>query len=532
MAKPAITFRNTKGSPLTYTELDDNFNNLQDATINFTDGTNTLSMDLNDTTTIEGQRNMAITVNESTGKIVIKNNLSDYTREPMGFENRTDSVIDFDETTRVFTIYPQTTNYRFWVKGVEYVKTTSMTQTIPDTTGLYYFYMDAAGTLQYQLGYFDWDDQAPVAYVYWNATINEGLLADERHGIALDWATHEYLHRTRGAAYANGLGASNYVVGGDGSLDTHAQLDISNGTVFDEDLKIDITHSNSPTGNTYEQDLQGPGRFPVAYHSGSTGEWTLDASRDFPVKNGTSLVTYNLNTAGTWTTPDVTSGRYVAYWIVATNFLNTPVISIMGQREDSNIGNAETNNLWTDLDLTNFPNTEFRPLYRLIFRTASGLGNTPKATLEAIDDFRFNAITPVGGGGTTGNFVTIDTVQTITAAKTFSATTTLGPYVESIYSLGSSGTGTVTPNFNNGPVQTLQASGNFTLALPTNMTAGSNLTLIITQDGTGGRVMTANAAYKFAGGLDALSAGISAIDVMTIFYDGTNYLSSIIRNYA
>lgn len=129
------------------------------------------------------------------------------------------------------------------------------------------------------------------------------------------------------------------------------------------------------------------------------------------------------------------------------------------------------------------------------------------------------------------NYVTLDGVQTITGSKTLSGTTTLGPYKESVYSLGSSGSGTVTPDFLNGPVQTLSATGNFTLALPTNITAGSNLTLIITQDATGSRTMTANSAYRFAGGLEQLSTVAGAIDVMTIFYDGSRYLSSLIRNY-
>ena len=129
------------------------------------------------------------------------------------------------------------------------------------------------------------------------------------------------------------------------------------------------------------------------------------------------------------------------------------------------------------------------------------------------------------------NYVTIDGDETITGDKAFTGTTTLGPYKESVFSLGSSGSGTVTPNFNNGPVQTLQANGNFTLAIPTNMSAGSNLTLIITQDATGGRTMTANTAYRFASGIENLSSAANAIDVMTIFYDGSRYLASLIRNY-
>ena len=108
MTKPVVTLRNTKGSALNYTELDANFTNLKDATINFTDGANTLSMDLNDTVSIEGEsvHNLSVTVNETGNVIAIDNELSFYTKEPMGFENRTDSTISFSPGSRTFSIQP------------------------------------------------------------------------------------------------------------------------------------------------------------------------------------------------------------------------------------------------------------------------------------------------------------------------------------------------------------------------------------------------------------------------------------------
>lgn len=398
MTKPVLTLRNVKNLALTYDELDTNFTNLRDSTINFTgDAGDTRSMDLNDTTDFEGAHNIRVTVDEATQKIVIDNTLSDYTQEPMGFVNRTDSTISFNSSTRVFTIAPASTSYTVFCTGEQYTKSSSETITITNTTGLYYVYYNASAVLSLGTTFFTLSEQTPIAYVYWNATTGTGLLADERHGIVLDWRTHEYLHRTRGAAFANGFIASNYTTTGTGANDADAQLDISNGTFFDEDIDISVTHSNTPTANSFQQDLQGPARIPVLYHSGAAGAWVSDAQRDYPVKNGTSLVTYNLNTAGTWTTPDATSTHYVAYWIVATNFVNTPVISIMGQRSDNKLSDAINNNTWASLDLTNFPNLEFRPLYRLIFRTASTYTNTPKAYIAQVDDFRFSTIIPQGG---------------------------------------------------------------------------------------------------------------------------------------
>lgn len=131
----------------------------------------------------------------------------------------------------------------------------------------------------------------------------------------------------------------------------------------------------------------------------------------------------------------------------------------------------------------------------------------------------------------TGAFVTIDTDQTVTGDKTFTGITTLGPYKESVYSIGNSGS-SVTPDFENGPVQTITATADFTVAVPSNMTAGSNLTFVITQDGTGGWEWTPNASLKFANSFKTLSSGAGDIDIVTVFYDGTNYLCSLIRNYS
>jgi hypothetical protein len=66
MAKPAITFRNTKGSPLTYTELDTNFDNLQDATIGFTVGATNADIDLNSRLTVTAGSNITLTLVGST----------------------------------------------------------------------------------------------------------------------------------------------------------------------------------------------------------------------------------------------------------------------------------------------------------------------------------------------------------------------------------------------------------------------------------------------------------------------------------
>lgn len=306
--------------------------------------------------------------------------------EPIGHENIAESVVSFDESTRTFSISPVEGSFTVWCAGKRYVKTSTESVTIPNTSGLYYIYFGSSGALLYKTTFFTWDLDTPTAYVYWNATHNKAyFFADERHGVTLDWATHEYLHRTRGAVIASGFGVNNYNITGDGSSDAHAQLDLANGTFFDEDLEVEITHSSTPTANTWEQVLESGAEIPVFYLSGT--EWIRDNPTKFPLKQGTLRARYNFRTNGSWSTADLGNNKFGISWIVATNNLNYPILSILGQNQYDNIGQAEAVD-WSDLDLTNFPVVEFRVLYKIIYQTATAYSNTPHARFVGITDLR------------------------------------------------------------------------------------------------------------------------------------------------
>lgn len=311
-------------------------------------------------------------------------NSSPPTGEPTGFENKNDSTISL--STRTFTIAPVSGSYTIWSKGVRYVKTGSLSTTIADTSGLHYIYFNTSGQLVNKMTYFDLENDAPVAYIYWNQGNNtHHFFADERHGIVMDWATHEYLHRTRGAAIASGFGMT-ATTGGNGTSNTHAQISIANGTFFDEDLEVAITHSATPASNTWQQRIQSPGYFPVFYRSGSA--WVKDAATEYPMKyTSTQRTEYNLNTAGTWSTTQISNNRWGITWIVATNNLNEPIIAILGQEEFISSNLAE-DSAWEDLDLSGFPIYEFRPLHKIVYFTSNTYTNAPKTALVSVWDYR------------------------------------------------------------------------------------------------------------------------------------------------
>jgi len=314
---------------------------------------------------------------------------NDDTHEPMGITDR--SILTnfgIDESTRTVYIGKSTSPFGWshWHKGQEYQHSSGESIVIPNVDGLHYIYFNGASLSSSQT-YFDFEEVAPVAYVYWDSTLGEAIyFGDERHGITLDWATHEYLHRTRGAVIANGFSISNYTISGDGSLDSHATIGLSGGTFFDEDLKIQIQHAATPASNSFQQVLDSTAEIPVFYQINQ--KWAKDTATTFPLKQGTTYPIYNEFNQATqnWSTPEAGSNKWFVYFIIATNNIGEPIISIPGQAEYNNIGDAEASQ-WGDLSLGDFPSLEFRPLYKLIYR-AGTFGNSVNCRLEGVQDIR------------------------------------------------------------------------------------------------------------------------------------------------
>jgi hypothetical protein len=207
--------------------------------------------------------------------------------------------------------------------------------------------------------------------------------------------THKWIHNTFGMQYINGLSIGGYTLFGDGSSNSHAQIDISDGTLYQEDIIINVT--NGTGAGSFIQQLSPIAYIPVYYHLGTTGQWVRDTAIPYPLKYNGTRALYNLYSGGTWTTPNVPNNRYFAMWIVATNDINDPILAIMGQREDSSLSSAENYNIWSDINLTNIPVNEIRPLYRLIFVTNDTFANTPKSSLQSILDLRKSILTSTYG---------------------------------------------------------------------------------------------------------------------------------------
>ena len=377
-----------------------------------------------------------VTVSSSSGIYTINssNSVNTDTKEPDGFINRSDSTMSFDDSSRIFTIAPTGTSYSIYNNGVKVVKSSSESVTLPDTTALYYIHFDKSNNnLSYKITAYNFTTDIPVAHIYYNADDNKAVyFGEERHGITMDSATHKYLHNVFGTQYINGLSISNYSISGNGSLDADATIAIGDGLIYDEDIDVNISHSDTPS-NPFEQVLYPVAVIPVYYKVGSSGVWTDSTATNFPVKVGTTIQ-YNLNSAGTWSASNSdapANNRFIASWICATSQENAPIIAIMGQRIDSSLEQATSNNSWGNLNLNGLPVVELRPLYRLIYDTKSSFTNGAKGFLVNVLDIRSHIDTITGlpqndHGNLYGladddhyQYVHIDEARTIDAVHTF-----------------------------------------------------------------------------------------------------------------
>jgi hypothetical protein len=300
-------------------------------------------------------------------------------KEPNGFINRTDSTMSFDHNTRTFTIAPVSSSYGIYVASNKLTITTSKSVTIPNTTGNYFFYIDGSANLTYTTT-FDATLIASLAYcafIYWDST-GTGVqkivtFGDERHGITMDGKTHAYLHTTRGAAFGNGCGLTNFTINA-GNANADAQFTASSGLIWDEDIQFDILAQT---------------QFPVLYRSGTA--WKKKSADAFPlIYNGTAGYTgtrpaYNLNTAGSWSLVEVQNNKFMLMHVFATNDISTPFICILGQAEYNDKSSARSA-ASTELQLiTGLPVTEFVAIGSVIYEGSNSYTNTPKARVVNVN---------------------------------------------------------------------------------------------------------------------------------------------------
>lgn len=278
--------------------------------------------------------------------------------DPTGFVSRTTSTLSFNTGTREVTISPTGTNFSFYSAGVKYTKT-AQTKQIDDTNGLHYVYFDTSGVIQKTTDPWDISSAAvPVACVYWNGTA--GILYDERHGIQMDGMTQEYLHETRGSAFASGM-AGTFAANG-------STITIGAGEWYDEDIEHIIVEQTTCR---------------IFYLLSTTWNWTSAQAPYYHVVS--SAPQYNNSGA----LANVDTAKYSVSWVYMTNATSTPVAVIMGQAQYNTQALAEAATL---PNLSTLPGPEMILLYRVIWQRDGAV-----ISWKRTDDYRRVLSGPASG---------------------------------------------------------------------------------------------------------------------------------------
>jgi hypothetical protein len=320
------------------------------------------------------------------------------TNEPTGFATLLESTTSFSDSgpDRTFTIAPVGASFTFYVKGIKFTKTTSESIQIPNLPGNHFIYYNSSGVLSSTqvAGSTLFKENALLSVVYWNTDTNtHTYFAEERHGLVMDGETHSYLHTVFGAQYLSGLALQNFVVNGDGSLNTHAQFTADEGTIRDEDLLLTLPAQTE---------------IPVLFRQGAL--WRKKTADSFPmVYSGTAGYTgangrlpYNQFTDGSWQLTEVANNAFVLIHVFGTNDKETPIIAIQGIETYGNVTAARVAASTEITSLSGLPFSEFVALGSVVYESSNTYTNTPKAITRSINggnyiDFRGTQLyTPAG----------------------------------------------------------------------------------------------------------------------------------------
>jgi len=312
------------------------------------------------------------------------------------------STTSFVDLTREFTIAPTGASYDVYVQGDKFTKSASETIILDNLSGNHYIYFNSLGNLSStQIINSDlFQNNALISVIYWNSdTSSHTYFAEERHGLSMDGATHSYLHTVFGARYLSGLALQGFTVDGSGNSDTHAQFTADSGSIRDEDLLITMSAQS---------------QIPVLYRQGQL--WRKKAADSFPViysgtagyTGASSRLPYNQFTGGSWQLTEVANNAFVLVHFFGTNDKENPIVAIQGIDTYGNVTAARLAASTEITSLSGLPFAEFVAVGSVVFESADGYTNTPKAIVRSVNggdyvDFRGTQLyTPAGEPTTHG----------------------------------------------------------------------------------------------------------------------------------
>ena len=119
-----------------------------------------------------------------------------------------------------------------------------------------------------------------------------------------------------------------------------------------------------------------------------------------------------------------------------------------------------------------------------------------------------------------------------TTASIKGVNTVLKKFNETTVDLGNqSGDISGSLNATNGSIYEVTATGGITINSIANAVAGTSMTIIVKQDGTGSHALTSSMLFSGSGSKTLSTAG-NSIDVISVFFDGSTYYATLTKDYA
>jgi hypothetical protein len=253
-----------------------------------------------------------------------------------GIVDRTQSTISFNETTREFSVAPVSGSWTYYHTGTLNTVSTTKTLTLTDTSGAKFVYIDASGNLN-EHAIPDFAANVYLAYVYWNSTTGRAaIVGDERHGSKRDTTWHSAQHQNVGTVWRSG-GDLSYTLNSDSAVNIGVGTPVN---IADEDLLHSITHSATPSSN-FQQILTGSASLEVIYLTGTA--YTTTTTNTLPWMHTGNVAQYNLINTGSGSLATATEGKYITYWLLATNDLRAgrgPIKLVLGRQLNNTVDEA------------------------------------------------------------------------------------------------------------------------------------------------------------------------------------------------
>ncbi len=320
--------------------------------------------------------------------------------------------------------------YFVWYRGKRSLITSTLTTTLTAAAGNHYIGINPT-TLALEVFTTPdtiFSDTILVANVYLDTATTKALIVgDERHSSARDTTWHASAHNNFGAQWRSG-GALSYTLNSDAAVALSFSSPIY---IADEDLVHTIAHATTPNGY-FQQVLNGTANLPTIYLNGTTYSQRLEST--LPWAMGTSTAQINTITSGNGGLADAGEGKYLNYWIVATNDINRPIKTIMGRVSYSTLSEC-FNEQFNAYDL---PFLEIAPMYQVTLQTSGTytnnasrvkivnvrtLTNRQSAVNQNLKQVAHNELANLGGDDHS-QYVHTSVSRTISASHTFSGNNT------------------------------------------------------------------------------------------------------------